>query len=46
MLCNPVVPIIKKCLVIIGRVRTQGTFDLILGIKKDIISTTKEIRNK
>lgn len=46
MLCNPVVPIIKKCLAMIGRVRTQGTLDLILGIKKGIISTTKEIRNK
>lgn len=30
----------------VGRVRTQGTLNLILGIKKGIISTTKEIRNK
>ena len=42
MLCNPVVPIIKKYLVMIGGVRTQGTLNLILGIKKGIISTTKE----
>ena len=45
-LCNPVVPIIKKYLVLLARVRTQGTPHLILGTKKGIISTTKEIRNK